>query len=78
MDKKVGVGVYNAYPIYDFTTEDVWVANGKNEWSYNKLYDLFWQAGLSIDEMRVASPFNDCAISSLRLYKAIDLILGGR
>jgi predicted phosphoadenosine phosphosulfate sulfurtransferase len=70
--KKVADSVFNVYPIYDFTTEDIWTANGKNNWSYNALYDIFWQAGLSIDEMRVASPFNDCAIGSLKLYKAID------
>lgn len=76
--KKVGKNTYNIYPIYDFSTEDVWIANGKNEWGYNRLYDLFWQAGLSIDEMRVASPFNDCAIGSLKLYKAIDPNTWGR
>lgn len=70
--KKVSENVYNVYPIYDFTTEDIWTANGREGWDYNRLYDLFWQAGLSIDSMRVASPFNDCAIGSLRLYKVID------
>lgn len=64
--------VYNAYPIYDWKTEDIWVANGKFGWDYNKLYDLYYQAGLSIDKMRVASPFNDCAIETLKLYKIID------
>lgn len=64
--------VYNAYPIYDWNTQDVWVGNAKNGWSYNPLYDLYYQAGLNIDQMRVASPFIDTAIESLKLYKAID------
>jgi len=64
--------VFNLYPIYDWTAEDIWIANAKNEWDYNKLYDLFYKAGLSVDQMRVASPFNDCAIESLKLYKVID------
>ena len=34
--------VVNAYPIYDWTADDVWTANAKQEWSYNRLYDLFW------------------------------------
>ena len=34
---------YNCYPIYDWRTEDIWVANAKFDWDYNKLYDLFWQ-----------------------------------
>lgn len=65
-------GVVNAYPIFDWTTEDVWVANARFGWSYNKLYDLYYMAGLNIDQMRVASPFNDCAQNSLKLYKVID------
>lgn len=64
--------VYNAYPIYDWKVDDVWIANSKFSWRYNKLYDLFYKAGLSPAQMRVASPFNDCAIESLKLYKVID------
>jgi len=64
--------VYNFYPIHDWQTEDVWIANAKFGWSYNKLYDLYHKAGLSIHQMRVASPFNDYATESLKLYRAID------
>ena len=64
--------VYNAYPIFDWKTEDIWTANGKHGWEYNKLYDLYYQAGVTIDKMRVASPFNDCAQESLKLYRVID------
>lgn len=69
---KVYDDVYNAYPIFDWITEDVWVANARFGWRYNKLYDLYQQAGLSVHQMRVASPFNDCATESLKLYKVID------
>ena len=75
---KVTGNLYNMYPIYDWETEDVWVANAKFGWSYNKLYDLFYQAGLTIHQMRVASPFNDCAMESLQLYKVIDPSNWGR
>lgn len=64
--------VYSGYPIFDWQTEDVWVANAKFNFPYNDLYNLFYYAGLSIHQMRVASPFNDWAIGSLKLYKAID------
>lgn len=64
--------IYNAYPIYDWKVSDVWIANGKFEYSYNKLYDLFHKAGLTPDQMRVSSPFHSCAIESLKLYKVID------
>ena len=63
---------YNCYPIYDWRTEDIWVANAKFDWDYNKLYDLFWKAGLSIYQMRVASPFMSESKSSLNLYRIID------
>lgn len=70
--KQMDENVFNAYPVYDWTTEDVWIANGKFKWDYNRLYDLFYQAGLTIDKMRVASPFNDWATESLKLYRVID------
>lgn len=67
-----GNNLVSAYPIYDWAVDDIWIANGKFRFTYNKLYDLFWKAGLSINQMRVASPFNDYAQSSLKLYRAID------
>jgi len=70
--KEMGENVFNAYPIYDWTTEDVWTANGRFGWTYNKLYDLFHKAGLSIDSMRVASPFLSSAQDSLKLYRVIE------
>ena len=70
--KKISDDVFNFYPIYDWKTEDVWVANGKFEFDYNKLYDLYYQAGLSIDSMRVASPFLSEGQETLKLYKAIE------
>jgi predicted phosphoadenosine phosphosulfate sulfurtransferase len=63
---------YNCYPIYDWRTEDIWIANAKFDWDYNKLYDIFWKAGLSIYKMRVASPFMSESKSSLNLYRVID------
>lgn len=70
--KKMYENVFNAYPIYDWVTEDIWVSNAKFSWSYNKLYDIYHQAGLSIDQMRVASPFLSTAQDSLKLYRIIE------
>ena len=70
--KKNGKNVYNVYPIYDWKTDDIWIANGKYEWDYNELYDVFWKAGLSVAQMRVASPFMSESKSSLNLYRVID------
>lgn len=62
----------NAYPIYDWAVDDIWIANGRNNFDYNRLYDTFWRAGLTLDDMRVASPFNDCAVNSLKVYKIVE------
>ena len=64
--------VYNCYPIYDWHTNDVWIANNLFEWEYNELYDIFWKAGLTPHQMRVASPFMSESKSSLNLYRVID------
>lgn len=69
---KMSENVYNAYPVFDWTTEDVWTANAKFAWDYNKLYDLFYMAGVTLHQMRVASPFHECGIENLKLYKVID------
>ena len=63
---------YNCYPIYDWKTQDIWVANANFEWDYNKLYDVFYMAGIPVAKMRVASPFMSESKSSLNLYRVID------
>ena len=50
----------------------MWVANDRFNYDYNRLYDLYYQAGLTIDQMRVASPFNDYSKEALNLYRVID------
>lgn len=64
--------VWVASPIYDWSTSDVWHANYTFQYDYNRLYDLYYMAGLKPDQMRVASPFNDYAKDSLNLYRVID------
>jgi predicted phosphoadenosine phosphosulfate sulfurtransferase len=64
--------VWTASPLYDWTVDDVWTANAKFDFDYNRLYDLFYKAGLTLDQMRVASPFNEWAAQSLNLYRVIE------
>ncbi|MDR1259588.1 MAG: DUF3440 domain-containing protein [Tannerellaceae bacterium] len=64
--------IYNAYIIHDWLTTDIWTANGRFSWDYNRLYDLYYQAGVPLERQRVASPFLLAAQDSLRLYRAID------
>jgi len=70
--KKNTEHTYNCYPLYDWRTEDIWTANAKFEWDYNKLYDVFYMAGVPVHSMRVASPFMSESKSSLNLYRVID------
>lgn len=70
--KKNSENVYNVYPIYDWMSKDIWISNARFEWDYNKLYDIFYKAGVPVGSMRVASPFLSEAKSSLNLYRVID------
>ena len=64
--------VWCASPLYDWSNSDVWCANYRFNYDYNNLYDLYYKAGLKIDQMRVASPFNDYSKDALNLYRVID------
>lgn len=69
---KVSDNVYNVYPIYDWTSEDDWKYFGKYKKCYNKLYDRMYQAGLTVNQMRVDEPFGDTTRRSLWLYQIIE------
>lgn len=68
----VGNHLYNAYPIYDWKTRDIWIYNGKFLKSYNKLYDLMHKAGLSIHQQRICQPYGDDQRKGLWLYHLIE------
>ncbi|MFM2666663.1 DUF3440 domain-containing protein [Vibrio mediterranei] len=69
---KVSDSFYKAYPIYDWTTEDVWVANGKFSWDYNRIYDLMSLAGVSLAKQRLCQPFGDDQYRGLWLYQILE------
>lgn len=64
--------VWCGSPMYDWSSRDVWHANYLFDYDYNRLYDLYYMAGLRISQMRVASPFNDYSKDALNLYRVID------
>ncbi|MFD2308662.1 DUF3440 domain-containing protein [Enterococcus termitis] len=70
--RRIAMNIFNFYPLYDWTTEDVWRANGKFNFDYNHLYDLYYAAGVPLGDMRVANPFHDCGVNALRLYQVIE------
>lgn len=65
--------LYNIYPIYDWKTEDIWTYHGKNpDKPYNKLYDLMYQAGLTIHQARICQPYGDDQKRGLWLFHIIE------
>ncbi len=64
--------VWCGSPLYDWSSKDVWHANYVFGYDYNRLYDLYYMAGLKVSQMRVASPFNDYSKDALNLYRVID------
>ncbi len=64
--------LYNFYPVYDWTTEDIWVANGKSGYDYNKIYDLMYLAGVPLHQQRLCQPFGDDQRKGLYLYKILE------
>lgn len=69
---KVTGPLYNAYPIYDWRTKDIWVYHGNTEKPYNTLYDLMHKAGLSLAQMRICQPYGDDQRRGLWLYHVIE------
>ena len=64
--------IYNCYPIYDWRCEDIWRANGKFGWDYNKIYDIMYLAGVSIYKQRLCQPYGDDQRQGLYLFKILE------
>lgn len=70
---KVTKNVFNAYPIYDWKTEDLWIYHGKNpNKRHNELYDRMHLAGLSPSQMRICQPYGDDQRRGLWLFHLIE------
>lgn len=65
--------VYNVYPIYDWSVQDVWTYHGKfKDKRHNHLYDLMHKAGLSISLQRICQPYGDDQRRGLWLFHLIE------
>jgi len=74
----INEGLYNAYPIYDWRTEDIWRFYGKTNTPYNILYDRMYKAGLTIHQMRICQPYGDDQRRGLWLYHVLEPQTWGR
>lgn len=61
--------LYKVYPIYDWSTEDVWTAPAKLGWDYNRAYDIMDKAGLSFNDQRCSPAFGEEPIRGLWVFK---------
>ena len=69
---RIAPHLYNFYPLYDWATKDIWVANGKFGYDYNRVYDLMYLAGVSLAQMRLCQPYGDDQRKGLYLYKILE------
>lgn len=63
---------FNAYPIYDWPTEDIWTFYGRERVPYNQLYDRMHKAGLTIHQQRICQPYGDDQRRGLWLYSVVE------
>lgn len=64
--------VYNFYPIYDWETEDDWIAVSKLNLKFNNIYELMYKNGLSIHEQRLCQPYGDDQRNGLDQFKSLE------
>ncbi len=68
----LGQGVWNAYPVYDWKTEDIWTYHARTGAPYNGVYDRMHLAGLSVHQMRICQPYGDDQRKGLWLYHVLE------
>lgn len=66
------IDVYNFYPIYDWSVEDIWGAVSKLDLKFNYIYELMFKNGLSIYEQRLCQPYGDDQRNGLDQFKALE------
>lgn len=69
----LGGQLYNIYPIYDWTTQDIWRFHAKYpELPSNKVYDLMFKAGVPLSKQRLCQPYGDDQRQGLWLYHILE------
>jgi predicted phosphoadenosine phosphosulfate sulfurtransferase len=71
-NKKGGDNHFAFHPIYDWSYTDVWKAIHDHNWSYCKIYDLMYQYGVSVHNMRVSNLHHETAVRSLFYLQEFD------
>ena len=64
---------YNAYPIYDWQTEDIWRFHARYpELPYNHIYDKMQMAGVPFGDQRLCQPYGDDQRKGLWLFHILE------
>ncbi len=66
------IDVFNFYPIYDFSADDIWGTVSKLDLMYNEIYELMYKNGMSIYQQRLCQPFGDDQKNGLDQFKALE------
>lgn len=70
---KVIENLYNAYPIYDWRTQDIWKYHAKYpDKLYNVIYEQMNKAGVNPSQMRLCQPYGDDQRRGLWLYHLLE------
>ena len=51
--------IFKVYPVYDWSTSDIWTAPKKYGWDYNHGYDVMTAAGIPYSRQRCAPPYGE-------------------
>lgn len=70
--------LYNAYPIYDWATPDVWTFYGRTGLPHNRIYDLMHRAGVPLAHQRICQPYGDDQRRGLWLYHVLEPVTWSR
>lgn len=68
----MGKSVYNLYPIYDWSTEDIWLAVSRFDLMYNQVYEMLWKNGVPISQQRICHPYGNDQRVSLNQWAALE------
>lgn len=68
----MGKTVYNAYPIYDWRTSDIWTYSAKSGLPQNPIYNLMTKAGVPLGLQRICQPYGDDQRRGLWLFHLLE------
>lgn len=63
--------VYKSYPVYDWSTKDIWTAPKKFNWDYNTAYDLMDKMGIRPNDQRCAPPYGEEPMRGLYQFREL-------